>query len=57
MGICEKLRYLSQAMEGLSFVHTRTPCILHGDIKPANILIANDNKVRSYCFGTTLPIP
>eukprot|EP00930_Biecheleria_cincta_P093432 TRINITY_DN8379_c0_g2_i3.p1 TRINITY_DN8379_c0_g2~~TRINITY_DN8379_c0_g2_i3.p1 ORF type:complete len:780 (-),score=122.75 TRINITY_DN8379_c0_g2_i3:90-2306(-) len=43
-------RYAHELLEGLDYLHTRTPLILHRDIKGANILVG-DGKVKLADFG------
>lgn len=43
-------RYAHELLEGLEYLHTRTPLILHRDIKGANILVG-DGKVKLADFG------
>ena len=46
----QKLHAISQALEALLYLHTRTPCILHRDFKPGNILL--DASLQA-CLGDT----
>lgn len=42
---------LIQAARGLDYLHTRSPPIAHGDVKPGNVLI-KDNDEAAFCdFG------
>jgi len=43
-------RYAREILEGLEYLHTRDPLILHRDIKGANILVG-DGKVKLADFG------
>jgi len=43
--------YASDLLEGLDYLHTRQPAVLHRDIKGANILVGLDCKVKLSDFG------
>ncbi|KAG8856330.1 hypothetical protein FRB96_006481 [Tulasnella sp. 330] len=46
-----KLKLLVQASKGLLYLHSHNPAVVHGDIKPDNVLI-NDSGEASLCdFG------
>lgn len=45
-------RFLHQALEALDFVHATG--VIHRDVKPENILVANDNEIRLADFGLAL---
>jgi WD40 repeat protein/serine/threonine protein kinase/tetratricopeptide (TPR) repeat protein len=49
MSIAETIRVFSQVAEGLDYAHSQN--ILHGDIKPANIILTKDGKVKLIDFG------
>lgn len=42
---------LEQLLEVLSHLHGRSPPLVHGDVKPANILWTRDEEVRLVDFG------
>lgn len=44
-------RYMLSIVEGLDYLHTREPPILHRDIKGANILVGLDGTVKLSDFG------
>ncbi|CAE8688025.1 unnamed protein product [Polarella glacialis] len=44
-------RYAWELLEGMEYLHTRTPIVLHRDIKGANILVGNDGGVKLSDFG------
>ncbi|KAG8940984.1 hypothetical protein FRC04_004840 [Tulasnella sp. 424] len=47
----QKIELLCGAARGLEHLHSRTPLIVHGDIKPANVVI-QDNREAALCdFG------
>merc|ERR1712048_1485059 len=43
--------YARELLEGLEYLHTRQPVVLHRDIKGANILVGLDCKVKLSDFG------
>lgn len=43
--------YTRELIEGLAYLHTREPPVLHRDIKGANILVGLDCKVKLSDFG------
>jgi len=44
-------RYARHLLEGLEYLHTRSPPVLHRDIKGANILVGVDREVKLSDFG------
>lgn len=48
------VRYIEQACRGLHHLHTRG--LLHRDVKPANLLLADDGTVKLSDFGLSRPI-
>lgn len=45
----EKVNYLVQLLEGLAYLHRRS--IIHCDLKPDNVLMAQGNRVKILDFG------
>ena len=41
----EVLKYTKQLCEALDYLHSRKPAIIHGDIKPDNVMITPDGNV------------
>lgn len=47
----QRLQWLQNATEGLAYLHSHEPVVIHGDLKPGNILI-DDNGTAQLCdFG------
>ena len=46
--------YLSQIMEGVQYMHSKR--IIHGDLKPDNILISADGSIRIADFGCSVEV-
>jgi len=46
-------RYARQILDGLSYIHDHG--IIHGDIKPNNILVTNINSIKIADFDVSLP--
>lgn len=47
----QRLYLLCGAARGLLHLHSKTPLIIHGDIKPANVVIKNDLEAALCDFG------
>ena len=45
------LRHLAQVAEALTHLHAHDPPVVHGDVKPANILLAKGGKIVLVDFG------
>jgi class 3 adenylate cyclase/WD40 repeat protein/energy-coupling factor transporter ATP-binding protein EcfA2 len=45
------LAYLAEAAEALTFLHTQDPPIIHGDVKPANLILTRGGHVKLVDFG------
>lgn len=43
--------YMRDLLEGLEYLHTRTPPVLHRDVKGANVLVGLDCRVKLSDFG------
>lgn len=48
----ETLSVAEQVLEILGYLHTRTPAVLHRDIKPDNIVFRSDGKLVLVDFGS-----
>ena len=47
----KKFGVLLQAAQGLAYLHSQDPQIIHGDIKPANILISGNGQAKICDLG------
>jgi formylglycine-generating enzyme required for sulfatase activity/predicted Ser/Thr protein kinase len=47
----QALKWIRQAGEALSYLHTRQPPIIHRDIKPANIILTLEGRIFLVDFG------
>jgi tRNA A-37 threonylcarbamoyl transferase component Bud32 len=45
------IEYLGQAAEALDHLHDHDPPVVHGDVKPANLILAPDGRVVLVDFG------
>ncbi len=45
------LAYLAQAAEALTHLHSQHPPVIHGDIKPANLILTKGGRVKLVDFG------
>eukprot|EP00658_Telonema_sp_P-2_P045681 TRINITY_DN3366_c0_g3_i1.p1 TRINITY_DN3366_c0_g3~~TRINITY_DN3366_c0_g3_i1.p1 ORF type:complete len:506 (+),score=97.55 TRINITY_DN3366_c0_g3_i1:128-1645(+) len=47
------IKYACEIAAGLHYLHTRTPSILHRDVRPENILMTSTGSCRLVNFGTS----
>ena len=40
----------------LEYLHAQEPAIIHGDLKPGNVLLASDGRVRLVDFGAAMRV-
>src|SRR3954449_9689860 len=45
------LAYLAQAAEALTHLHSQHPSVIHGDVKPANLILTRGGRVKLVDFG------
>src|SRR5689334_12174136 len=45
------LAYLSQAAEALTHLHSQVPPVMHGDVKPANLILTTGGRIKLVDFG------
>jgi class 3 adenylate cyclase/WD40 repeat protein/energy-coupling factor transporter ATP-binding protein EcfA2 len=45
------LEYLAEAAEALTFLHTQQTPVIHGDVKPANMILTRGGHVKLVDFG------
>ncbi|KAG9038308.1 hypothetical protein FS837_001287 [Tulasnella sp. UAMH 9824] len=48
---CDRLKLLHEIAQGLTYLHEFTPPVVHGDIKPDNILIDDNGSALIIDFG------
>jgi len=51
LGEAEALGWIGQVCDALEYLHSRTPPIIHRDIKPQNIIITADGRATLVDFG------
>ena len=52
----ELLFWLRQLSEIMAYLHSRTPPLIHGDIKPSNLMIGPDGRLILLDFGACLSL-
>src|SRR5215216_5464317 len=45
------LRYLAEAAEALTYLHAHDPAVVHGDVKPANLIVTSGGRIVLVDFG------
>jgi len=49
-----RMKLIREAAEGLSYLHSRSPSVIHGDLKPENVLVGADGVARLTDFGLSI---
>ncbi|KAG8754697.1 hypothetical protein FRC14_004834 [Serendipita sp. 396] len=47
----ERIRLLFEVAQGLTFLHSRQPVVVHGNLKPTNILICSNGMAKLCDYG------
>jgi WD40 repeat protein/class 3 adenylate cyclase len=45
------LAYLADTADALTYLHTQDPPVIHGDVKPANLILTRGGRVKLVDFG------
>ena len=45
-------KVMAEVMDALSYLHSLVPAVIYGDLKPSNIILQRDGRVRMVDFGT-----
>src|SRR3954464_5536689 len=45
------LAYLAQAAEALTHLHAQSPPVIHGDVKPGNLILTKGGRIKLVAFG------
>ena len=45
------LAYLAQAAEAIAHLHSQSPPIIHGDVKPGNLILTTGGRIKLVDFG------
>jgi WD40 repeat protein/class 3 adenylate cyclase/tRNA A-37 threonylcarbamoyl transferase component Bud32/energy-coupling factor transporter ATP-binding protein EcfA2 len=45
------LAYLAQAAEALTHLHSQSPPVIHGDVKPGNLILSKGGRIKLVDFG------
>jgi class 3 adenylate cyclase/WD40 repeat protein len=53
LGPSSVLAYLADAADALTYLHTQDPPVIHGDVKPANLILTRGGRVKLVDFGVS----
>jgi WD40 repeat protein/class 3 adenylate cyclase len=51
LAVSSVLAYLAQAAEALTHLHSQVPPVIHGDVKPANLILTKGGRIKLVDFG------
>lgn len=51
VGVVQRFDWLCEIINGVVYLHSRDPIVIHGDLKPLNVLIDDDGHARICDFG------
>jgi WD40 repeat protein/class 3 adenylate cyclase len=51
LAVSSALAYLAQAAEALTHLHSQVPPVIHGDVKPANLILTTGGRIKLVDFG------
>jgi serine/threonine protein kinase len=52
----EVLRWMAQLCDALAYLHSQEPPVLHRDIKPGNVKLTPDSRIKLVDFGLVKPL-
>lgn len=52
----EVLRWMAQLCDALTYLHGQSPSVLHRDVKPANIKLTPEGRIKLVDFGLVKPL-